>query len=88
MQVHVRDHGRQGAASSVAAIAFDATRDDLVVVAGAVDLELAAVPRQDLGLRAGKAVGLAGGQLGAVALSRAGQHADLDRRLGHGEAPF
>lgn len=58
------------------------------MIASTLDLQLAAVPCQNLGLCAGEAVCLAGGQFGAVAFSGARQNADLDGRLGDAESPF
>ena len=49
---------------------------DVLVVRLPLDLELTALPCEDLGARAGEGIGRAGGKLGAVLLSRAGEEFD------------
>jgi hypothetical protein len=62
---------------------------DRVVVGAAVDLDLAALPCEDPGAGGPECVGVAGGELDAVLLSRAGDDLD-DEGRGRGgvEAPF
>lgn len=73
-------HGRAGRVGRVG---------DALVVGLALDLELAALPGEDLGARAREGVCRAGGELGAVLLSRAGEELDGEGTGVRGlEAPF
>jgi hypothetical protein len=57
---------------------------DILGVAGAVDLEAAALDGEDLGLGAGEVVGVAGVELGAVLLGGAREELDGDARAAEG----
>lgn len=62
---------------------------DEIIVQASVDLELAAVPGQDLGLDAREGVRVALGELDAVLLCSAGEDFQGEARaIGDFEAPF